>query len=88
MVSTTILATTAPVWVAPAMNVHMYGHPAVRRNLETLGSFGYRLIEPADGHLACGYTGKGRLEEPENIVALLKDFSAVADQNRCPGKRF
>ncbi|MEE8669444.1 MAG: bifunctional phosphopantothenoylcysteine decarboxylase/phosphopantothenate--cysteine ligase CoaBC [Heyndrickxia coagulans] len=74
MVSTTILATTAPVWVAPAMNVHMYGHPAVRRNLETLKGFGYRLIEPADGHLACGYTGKGRLEEPENIVALLKDF--------------
>lgn len=74
MVSTTILATTAPVWVAPAMNVHMYGHPAVRRNLETLKGFGYRLIEPADGHLACGYTGKGRLEEPENIVALLIDF--------------
>ncbi|AJO23415.1 bifunctional phosphopantothenoylcysteine decarboxylase/phosphopantothenate--cysteine ligase CoaBC [Weizmannia coagulans] len=86
MVSTTILATTAPVWVAPAMNVHMYGHPAVRRNLETLGSFGYRLIEPADGHLACGYTGKGRLEEPENIVALLKDFFSGGGPKPLSGK--
>ncbi|AEO99333.1 MULTISPECIES: bifunctional phosphopantothenoylcysteine decarboxylase/phosphopantothenate--cysteine ligase CoaBC [Heyndrickxia] len=86
MVSTTILATTAPVWVAPAMNVHMYGHPAVRRNLETLESFGYRLIEPADGHLACGYTGKGRLEEPENIVALLKDFFSGGGPKPLSGK--
>lgn len=86
MVSTTILATTAPVWVAPAMNVHMYGHPAVRRNLETLKGFGYRLIEPADGHLACGYTGKGRLEEPENIVALLKDFFSGGGPKPLSGK--
>ncbi|GER65572.1 phosphopantothenoylcysteine decarboxylase [Weizmannia acidilactici] len=74
MVTTTILATTAPVWVAPAMNVHMYGHPVVRRNMEMLQSFGYHLIEPGEGHLACGYTGKGRLEEPEKIAARIEDF--------------
>lgn len=71
MVSTTLLATTAPVWIAPAMNVHMYDHPAVKRNITTLYSFGYRFIEPSEGYLACGYVGKGRLEEPEKIVDLL-----------------
>lgn len=71
MITTTILATTAPVWIAPAMNVHMYDHPAVKRNIEILSSFGYKFIEPQEGYLACGYVGKGRLEEPEKIVKLL-----------------
>ncbi|CEG26768.1 bifunctional phosphopantothenoylcysteine decarboxylase/phosphopantothenate--cysteine ligase CoaBC [Bacillus sp. B-jedd] len=70
MVTTTLLATTAPVWIAPAMNVHMYHHPAVTRNIETLHRDGYKFIEPAEGYLACGYVGKGRLEEPEKIVEL------------------
>lgn len=74
MVTTTIMATTAPVWIAPAMNVHMYDHPAVKRNISILHNYGYRFIEPSEGHLACGYVGKGRLEEPEKIVALLQDF--------------
>ncbi|WP_018660007.1 bifunctional phosphopantothenoylcysteine decarboxylase/phosphopantothenate--cysteine ligase CoaBC [Heyndrickxia acidiproducens] len=74
MVTTTILATTAPVWVAPAMNVHMYDHPAVRRNIEILYEYGCRFIEPGEGHLACGYVGKGRLEEPEKITALIADY--------------
>jgi phosphopantothenoylcysteine decarboxylase/phosphopantothenate--cysteine ligase len=74
MISTTILATTAPVWIAPAMNVHMYEHPAVEKNMRTLQSFGYHFIEPGEGFLACGYVAKGRLEEPETIVALLQDF--------------
>ncbi|MCP3739040.1 bifunctional phosphopantothenoylcysteine decarboxylase/phosphopantothenate--cysteine ligase CoaBC [Rossellomorea sp. BNER] len=74
MVSTTMLATTAPVWIAPAMNVHMYDHPAVRKNIDTLYSYGYRYVEPSEGYLACGYVGKGRLEEPEKIVALLDDY--------------
>ncbi|MBO0994326.1 bifunctional phosphopantothenoylcysteine decarboxylase/phosphopantothenate--cysteine ligase CoaBC [Bacillus sp. SD088] len=69
MVSTTLLATTAPVWIAPAMNVHMYQHPAVKKNIQVLNEFGHRFIEPGDGYLACGYVGKGRLEEPETIVA-------------------
>ncbi|WP_316568464.1 bifunctional phosphopantothenoylcysteine decarboxylase/phosphopantothenate--cysteine ligase CoaBC [Neobacillus sp. YIM B06451] len=74
MVTTTLLASKAPVWVAPAMNVHMYGHPAVIRNIETLHQFGYRFIEPSEGFLACGYVGKGRLEEPERIVELAAGF--------------
>ncbi|WP_042348981.1 bifunctional phosphopantothenoylcysteine decarboxylase/phosphopantothenate--cysteine ligase CoaBC [Bacillus massiliigorillae] len=72
MISTILLATTADVLVAPAMNVHMYAHPAVQKNMDTLRSYGYLFIEPGEGYLACGYTGKGRLEEPEVIVEYLK----------------
>lgn len=71
MVSTVLLATTAPIWVAPAMNVHMYDHPAVKRNIDRLHYDGIRFIEPSEGFLACGYVGKGRLEEPEKITALV-----------------
>ncbi len=74
MISTTLLAATSPVWIAPAMNVHMYENPAVRKNIETLAHFGYQFIEPSEGYLACGYVGKGRLEEPEKIVAIMEDF--------------
>ena len=74
MVSTTLLATTAKVWIAPAMNVHMYEHPAVKRNIATLAEDGYEFIEPSEGFLACGYVGKGRLEEPEKIVKLVQSF--------------
>lgn len=74
MVTTTLLATTSPVWVAPAMNVHMYEHPAVKKNIETLHHFGYQFIEPSEGYLACGYVGKGRLEEPERIVELMEAY--------------
>jgi phosphopantothenoylcysteine decarboxylase / phosphopantothenate---cysteine ligase len=72
MITTTLLASTAPVWIAPAMNVHMYDHPAVQRNMGILQDFGCRFIEPGEGYLACGYVGKGRLEEPERIVELLE----------------
>lgn len=71
MVTTTLLATTAPVWIAPAMNVHMYDHPAVKRNISQLAQDGYKFIEPSEGFLACGYVGKGRLEEPEKITELV-----------------
>ncbi|MEH6940508.1 bifunctional phosphopantothenoylcysteine decarboxylase/phosphopantothenate--cysteine ligase CoaBC [Bacillus sp. JJ722] len=71
MISTILLATTADVLVAPAMNVHMYAHPAVQKNMDTLRSFGYSFIEPGEGYLACGYTGKGRLEEPEAMIEYL-----------------
>ena len=74
MVSTTLLATTTKVWIAPAMNVHMYEHPAVKRNIATLAEDGYEFIEPSEGFLACGYVGKGRLEEPEKIVKLVQSF--------------
>ncbi|MCE4048367.1 MULTISPECIES: bifunctional phosphopantothenoylcysteine decarboxylase/phosphopantothenate--cysteine ligase CoaBC [Bacillaceae] len=68
MISTTLLAATAEVWIAPAMNVHMYDHPAVQKNIAVLYDYGYRFINPGEGYLACGYVGKGRLEEPEKII--------------------
>ncbi|QYK62959.1 bifunctional phosphopantothenoylcysteine decarboxylase/phosphopantothenate--cysteine ligase CoaBC [Paenibacillus sp. S25] len=74
MLSTTLLATTAPIMVAPAMNVHMYTHPAVMQNMETLVSRGVKMIEPGEGLLACGYVGKGRLEEPDTIVQTIERF--------------
>lgn len=73
IVSTTLLAVTdADVYIAPAMNVHMYQHPAVQGNMKTLKEWGYSFIEPGEGYLACGYVGKGRLEEPEIIVEKLE----------------
>ncbi|WP_211745315.1 bifunctional phosphopantothenoylcysteine decarboxylase/phosphopantothenate--cysteine ligase CoaBC [Paenibacillus sp. Marseille-Q4541] len=80
MLTTTLLATTAPVIVAPAMNVHMYEHPAVIANMNTLCSRGVHFIEPGVGQLACGYVGKGRLEEPETIVAALEQFFETKSQ--------
>lgn len=74
MITTTLLAVTAPVWIAPAMNVHMYEHPAVRNNIKKLAQFGYQFIEPSEGYLACGYVGKGRLEEPDKIIELIHTF--------------
>ncbi len=79
MVTTTLLATTAKVWIAPAMNVHMYDHPAVKRNIATLATDGYEFIEPSEGFLACGYVGKGRLEEPEKIVQLVEQYFQPKD---------
>lgn len=79
MLTTTLLATTAKVWIAPAMNVHMYDHPAVKRNIATLATDGYEFIEPSEGFLACGYVGKGRLEEPEKIVSLVDAFFQPKD---------
>ncbi len=68
MLSTTLLATKADVLIAPAMNVNMFNHPAVKKNMETLASFGWRFIEPNEGLLACGWIGKGRLAEPEELI--------------------
>src|ERR1700678_2493256 len=67
--STLYLATTAPVVVAPAMNVNMWDHPATQANLEILTKRGVRIVEPGTGYLACGMTGPGRLAENEAIVA-------------------
>lgn len=74
MISTTLLAVEAPVWIAPAMNVHMISHPAVVRNIERLYEDGVRFIEPEEGYLACGYIGRGRLEEPEKIIERIEEF--------------
>ena len=62
------LATTAPVLVAPAMNSNMLEHPAVRQNIGTLEARGVLFVEPGVGYLACGWTGKGRLAEPDDIA--------------------
>jgi len=72
LLSTLLLVARAPVVLAPAMNVHMYAHPATQDNLKTLQRFGHHIIEPAEGELACGYEGKGRLAEPEQIVECVE----------------
>lgn len=82
MLSSTLLATRTPVMIAPAMNVHMYAHPGVRENMDKLVSWGYRLIEPGEGQLACGYVGRGRLAEPEAIVQRAVSFFENADQRQ------
>lgn len=68
LLSTVLLATTAPVLIAPAMNVHMYAHTIVQENMRKLASHGYGFVEPAEGFLACGYEGKGRLADLEDII--------------------
>jgi len=85
MLSTTLLAVTAPVFAAPAMNVHMYAHPAVQHNMERLRQRGVRFIEPGIGQLACGYVGKGRLAEPEEIAAAIERH--FAGQGLLRGRR-
>jgi len=71
---TTYLSARCQVFLAPAMDLDMLGHPATRKNLEMLRSFGNTILEPATGELASGLTGKGRMEEPEMLVAALKDY--------------
>ena len=68
MLSTQLLATTAPVFVCPAMNSNMYAHPTVQENLTVLSSRGVHVLEPDSGLLACGVEGKGRLPEPQKIM--------------------
>lgn len=72
MLSTTVMATKAPVVFVPAMNNRMYENPIVQHNLETLKSYGYKIIEPTIGHLACGYEAKGKLPQKETILDYVK----------------
>lgn len=72
MLSTTIMATKCPVIFAPAMNNGMYENPIVQNNLEKLKSYGYKIIEPSVGHLACGYEAKGKLPKNEEIINYVK----------------
>ena len=74
LLTTTILATEAPVSIAPAMNVHMYQNPIVQENLKRLQALGFHVIEPGSGQLACGYVGKGRMAEPEEILNWVETF--------------
>jgi len=86
MLTTTLLATKAPVMIAPAMNVNMYQHPAVQANMKRLASFGCRFIEPGEGLLACGWIGKGRLAEPEEIVMAVERFFAESAHQEAHGQ--
>ena len=92
MLITTYLSMKAPVFVAPAMDLDMYRHPATQRNMRTLESYGNTIIEPASGFLASGLEGKGRMEEPETIVARLDAFfdrqqeASQTDDNANNGK--
>ncbi len=74
MLITTYLSMKAPVFIAPAMDLDMYKHPSTQKNLNTLRGYGNHIIEPANGFLASGLEGKGRMEEPENIVQSLEYF--------------
>lgn len=79
MLVTTYLSAKAPVFVAPAMDLDMFAHPTTRHNLELLRSYGNTIIEPASGELASHLIGKGRMEEPENILEVLEKHFAKAD---------
>ena len=81
MLITTYLSMKAPVFIAPAMDLDMYKHPSTQKNIETLRSFGNHIIEPGSGFLASGLEGKGRMEEPENIVKALADFFSTLSES-------
>jgi phosphopantothenoylcysteine decarboxylase/phosphopantothenate--cysteine ligase len=83
--STLYTATRAPALVAPAMNTNMFAHEAVRRNLDTLAARGVGFVEPGEGYLACGWIGKGRLAEPDEIVAACE--AVLRPQGPLKGKR-
>ena len=85
MLSTILLATRAEIYIAPAMNVHMYANKAVMENMQKLDSRGYHFIEPGEGYLACGYVGKGRLEEPSEIVRVINKH--LNNQSLLSGKK-
>lgn len=83
--SSLLVAATCPVLVSPAMNVHMYENRIVQKNLKKLKKAGCRIIDPAFGHLACGVTGKGKMPEPEMLLAELE--YAVGCEKDLTGKR-
>lgn len=72
LLTTVLMATQAPVLIAPAMNIHMYENPILQENIRKLRRIGYHFLEPAEGYLACGYEGKGRLPEPERILEEIR----------------
>lgn len=76
MLITTYLSMKAPVFIAPAMDLDMFAHPATQHNLDILRSYGNHIIEPREGELASHLVGKGRMEEPDNIVRILEDYFA------------
>lgn len=86
MLVTTYLSARCPVFVAPAMDLDMFGHPSTQQNLDILKSYGNIVIEPGEGALASGLHGKGRMEEPERIVELL--FASIGSKKKLLNKTF
>lgn len=74
MLITTYISMKAPVFIAPAMDLDMYKHPSTQKNIKILQSFGNHIIEPVTGFLASHLEGKGRMEEPDNIVNILDNY--------------
>lgn len=85
MLSTTMLANRAPVYIAPAMNTFMYEHPATQENIQKLKKLGYHVVEPAEGYLACGDTGKGKMPEPDQLLEYI--IQTVAFDKDLAGKK-
>jgi len=77
LLTETLLATHAPIWVAPAMNTGMWENPVTQENLAALRARGVTIIEPEDGELACGAAGKGRMMDPEKIMVVLEKAKAL-----------
>ena len=86
MVVTTYMSAKCPVFIAPAMDLDMFAHPSTQKNIEILKSFGNTLIEPAVGELASGLCGKGRMEEPENILEIVAEHFTL--KGKLNGKTF
>ena len=86
MLITTYLSMKAPVFVAPAMDLDMYAHPSTQQNLDTLRAYGNHIIEPGTGFLASHLEGKGRMEEPEQIVKVLDAFFDQQEDHSLDGK--
>lgn len=85
MLTTTVLACRCPKAIAPAMNTGMYENPVTQDNIETLRHYGWEIVEPAEGHLACGAEGKGRLPEPEDLLEVA--LFALAHEKDFAGRR-
>ncbi len=85
MLTTTVMACQCPVFISPAMNTRMYENPVVQNNIRILKEYGYRLIEPAEGYLACGDTGAGKMPEPEQLLSYI--LQEMAFEKDLQGKK-
>ena len=79
LLTTVLMATRSPVLIAPSMNIHMYENPILQENIRKLKRLGYHFMEPVEGYLACGYEGKGRLPEPQDIVEEIQGLLKKKD---------
>jgi phosphopantothenoylcysteine decarboxylase/phosphopantothenate--cysteine ligase len=84
MLITTYLSMKAPVFITPALDLDMYAHPSTQQNLDTLRSYGNHIIEPGEGFLASHLVGKGRMEEPENILIAIEKFFSNEEKSFSP----